>query len=369
MVALAAAMPAPARAGGFDQEMARWVAALETRLVTLEEGMPDAAPATRIARGPVLKPGMIDSRVFDLTRRLVELGYLEPGSERDVFDELVKVSVETFQAERGLNPDGKVGGATLAALNLTPAEEVASIRETLSRIAEFSASAPATVVLVNLPAQDLTLVRDGETVLTMDTVVGSPSRPTPLLTDTITHVVVNPTWTVPPTVLKQDKLPSLRRTGSPGIDHATVWLDGEPVDPAAVDWTGVSSWRVRIVQSAGDHSALGRFRFNLTNGDHIYLHGTNAPRVFNRDRRAVSSGCVRLADPEGLADDLLRSAGFTPERITSLVNAGETRWLRLAEPMPVRFVYWPAVLRNDRVVVLPDIYGIVPPPEQIAATN
>ena len=242
-------------------------------------------------------------------------------------------------------------------------------RETLSRIAEFGASAPATLVLVNLPAQDLTLVRDGETVLTMDTVVGSPSRPTPLLTDTITHVVVNPTWTVPPTVLKQDKLPSLRRTGRPGIDHATVWLDGEPVDPAAVDWTGVSPRRVRIVQSAGDHNALGRFRFNLTNGDHIYLHGTNAPRVFDRDRRAVSSGCVRLADPEALADDLLRSAGFTPERIASLVGTGETRWLRLAEPMPVRFVYWPAVLRNDRVVVLPDIYGIVPPPELVAAAN
>ncbi|UEM20528.1 L,D-transpeptidase family protein [Skermanella mucosa] len=367
MATLAAALPV--RAGGFDQGMARWVAALETRLVTLEEDMPDAAPATRIARGPVLKPGMVDGRVFDLTRRLVELGYLEPGSERDVLDELVTVAIETFQTERGLNPDGKVGGATLAALNLTPAEEVASIRETLSRIAEFSASAPATVVLVNLPAQDLTLVRDGETVLTMETVVGSPSRPTPLLTDTITHVVVNPTWTVPPTILKQDKLPSLRRTGSPGIDHATVWLDGEPVDPAAIDWTGVSPRRVRIVQSAGDHNVLGRFRFNLTNGDHIYLHGTNAPRVFERDRRAVSSGCVRLADPEALADDLLRSAGFTPERITTLVNTGETRWLRLAEPMPVRFVYWPAVLRNDRVVVLPDIYGIVPPPEQIAAAN
>lgn len=367
--ALSAAAPPPVRAGGFDQGMARWVAALETRLVALEEELPGAPPATRIAGGPVLKPGMVDTRVFDLTRRLVELGYLEPGSERDALDELVTAAVVSFQAERGLNPDGKVGGATLAALNLTPAEEVASIRETLSRIAEFAASAPATLVLVNLPAQDLTLVRDGETVLTMDTVVGSPSRPTPLLTDTITHVVVNPTWTVPPTVLKQDKLPSLRRTGRPGIDHATVWLDGEPVDPAAVDWTGVSPRRVRIVQSAGDHNALGRFRFNLTNGDHIYLHGTNAPRVFGRDRRAVSSGCVRLADPEALADDLLRSAGFTPERIASLVGTGETRWLRLAEPMPVRFVYWPAVLRNDRVVVLPDIYGIVPPPELVAAAN
>ena len=148
-----------------------------------------------------------------------------------------------------MTADGKAGGATLAALNVTPAEEIASIRETLTRMAEFRATAPASLVVVNLPAQELALVRDGETVLTMDTAVGSRSRPTPLLTDTITHVIVNPTWTVPPTVMKEDKLPSLRRTGTPGIDHASVWLDGEPVDPALVDWTAVSPWRVRIVQA------------------------------------------------------------------------------------------------------------------------
>jgi murein L,D-transpeptidase YcbB/YkuD len=259
----------PVRAGGFDQELARWAAALETRLVTLESSPAEAMPVTPIPRGPVLKPGMADPRVIDLTRRLIELGYLEPGSERDVLDDLVMVAVQTFQTERDLNPDGKVGGATLAALNLTPAQEIASIRETLSRMTEFATTAPATLVLVNLPAQELYLVRNGETVMTMDTAVGSSARPTPLLTDTITHVIVNPTWTVPPTVMKQDKLPNLRRTGQPGIDHATVWLDGQVVDPAAVDWTGVSPWRVRITQSPGDHNALGRYRFNLTNGDDI----------------------------------------------------------------------------------------------------
>jgi L,D-transpeptidase YcbB len=366
-----AAIGAPARAGGFDQALTLWTQALETRLVTLEEvsrtqGVPTS---TRIARGPVLKPGMVDERVLQLSLRLIELGYLPPGSERDIHDDIVVAAVSVFQAERGLNPDGKVGGATLASLNVTPAEEIASIRETLTRMAEFRALAPTTLVVVNLPAQELALVRDGETVLTMETAVGSPSRPTPLLADQITHIIVNPTWTVPPTVLKEDKLPNLRRTGAPGIDHASVWLDGELVDPALVDWTNVSHWRVRIVQEAGDHNALGRYRFNLTNDDQIYLHGTNDPRVFNRDRRAVSSGCVRLSNPRTLAEELLLSSGFSPARLSTLVDAGETRWIRLVRPMPVRFVYWPAVLRGDRVVVLPDIYGIVPPPELIAAAN
>jgi L,D-transpeptidase YcbB len=368
---LTATIDAPARAGGFDQALTLWTQALENRLVTLEEvartqGVPTS---TRIARGPVLKPGMTDERVLQLSLRLIELGYLPSGSERDIHDDIVVAAVSVFQAERGLNPDGKVGGATLASLNVTPAEEIASIRETLTRMAEFRASAPATLVVVNLPAQELVLVRNGETVLTMDTAVGSPSRPTPLLADQITHVIVNPTWTVPPTVLKEDKLPNLRRTGAPGIDHALVWLDGELVDPALVDWTNVSPWRVRIVQEAGDHNALGRYRFNLTNDSQFYMHGTNDRRVFNRDRRAVSSGCVRLSDPRTLAEELLMTSGFNPARLSAMVDTGETRWIRLAQPMPVRFVYWPAVLRGDRVVVLPDIYGIVPPPELIAAAN
>ena len=368
---LTAAIDAPARAGGFDQALTLWTQVLGNRFVTLEEvartqGVPTS---TRIARGPVLKPGMVDERVLQLSLRLIELGYLPPGSERDIHDDIVAAAVSVFQVERGLNPDGKVGGATLASLNVTAAEEIASIRETLTRMAEFRASAPATLVVVNLPAQELALVRNGETVLMMDTAVGSPSRPTPLLADQITHVIVNPTWTVPQTVLKEDKLPTLRRTGTPGIDHASVWLDGELVDPALVDWTGVSPWRVRIVQEAGDHNALGRYRFNLTNGDQIYLHGTNDRRVFNRDRRAVSSGCVRLSDPKALAEELLMASGFGAARLSAMVDAGETLWIRLPHPMPVRFVYWPAVLRGDRVVVLPDIYGIVPPPELIAAAN
>jgi L,D-transpeptidase YcbB len=171
---LIAAIDAPARAGGFDQALTIWTQALENRLVTLEEvartqGVPTS---TRIARGLVLKPGMVDERVLQLGLRLIELGYLPPGSERDIHDDIVVAAASVFQAERGLNPDGKVGGATLASLNVTPAEEIASIRETLTRMAEFRALAPTTLVVVNLPAQELALVRDGETVLTMETAVG-----------------------------------------------------------------------------------------------------------------------------------------------------------------------------------------------------
>ena len=247
-----AAIGAPARAGGFDQALTIWARALEARLVTLEEtaraeGVPTS---TRIARGPVLKPGMVDERVLQLSLRLIELGYLPPGSERDIHDDIVVAAVSVFQAERGLNPDGKVGGATLASLNVTPAEEIASIRETLTRMAEFRASAPATLVVVNLPAQELALVRDGETILTMDTAVGRPSRPTPLLanSDHPCHPQSDLDRPADGPEGRQAAEPAAHRL--PGIDHASVWLDGSGRSgPGGLD---------QCVPLAGPYRAVGR---------------------------------------------------------------------------------------------------------------
>ena len=162
---------------------------------------------------------------------------------------------------------------------------------------------------------NLSVAAGGKIDFTMRAAVGRPSRETPLLADQITDVIINPTWTVPPTVLRQDKLPKLRQTGTPGISNAAIYLDGAAVAPETVDWQSVSPSRVRIVQRPGAHNALGRYRFNLTNDQNIYLHDTNEPRVFKRDRRAVSSGCVRLAEARRLAEMLLGEEGITPAEI------------------------------------------------------
>jgi len=114
---------------------------------------------------------------------------------------------------------------------------------------------------------------------------------------------------------------------------------------------------VRIVQRPGDDNALGRFRFNLTNGDGIFLHGTNDPRLFSRDLRAASSGCVRLEDARMMAETLLGAAKVTPAGIGQQLDTGETKTIRLPNAIPVRFVYWNASVDTAGVVrVHPDIY-------------
>lgn len=349
---------AEAGAVPYRETLSGWADRLEEAAAEME-GTP-AQPATRIGPGATLKKGASGERVARLAQRLAELGYLSPAQLTDQFNETVDTAVRAYQLAQNMRTDGLVGGGTRAALDRTPQEAAALMRRTAASMRDFRDKSPDTVLLVNLPSQTTTLVRDGAEALSMRAIVGRPSRETPMLQDQITHIIVNPTWTVPPTVLKEDKLPLLRARGTPGIQHAVVYLDGEAVEPATVDWSVVTPGRVRIVQQPGDHNALGRFRFNLTNPENIYLHGTNEPKLFDRELRTISSGCVRLQDARLMAETLLAPQGVTPDRIQRMLSRGEPQWVKLEKPLPVRFTYWMATIDGSGTIRLhPDVYDRV----------
>ena len=353
--ALALFGPASAAALPYRGMLPQWADRLDGAAMELES-VP-AQVSTRIGEGGTLKLGSRGERVARLSQRLLELGLLPADKLSDTFTTDVDHAVRAFQLSQRLKPDGLVGAGTRAALDRTPAEAASLMRQSAVAMRSFRDTAPDDVLVVNLTDQTTTLVRGGEEELTMRAIVGRPSRETPLLTDRITHIIVNPTWTVPPTILKEDKLPMLRAKGVPGIQNATVYLDGQEVMPETVDWYGVTPGRVRIVQKPGDHNALGRFRFNLTNPYDIYLHGTNEPRLFSRELRSISSGCVRLEDPRRLAELLLQGTTVTPARIDRMLERMQPQWVKLATPMPVQFVYWIATVEADGAVRLhPDIY-------------
>jgi len=381
--------------------VAGWAAALEQRALEVQNA--PKLPVTRIGYGAVVKKGdggMVESvapamdvppadvqqaqaptlpglvpiepappvvitvrspladRVGKVSRRLIEMGFLPADKWTDSFNDDVETAVRAFQLAEGLQPDGKVGEVTRQAMDRTPAQTVALLRRAAAAMRAQQASIPDTTILVNLPGQSVTLIEHGRPAFTMRAVVGRPSRKTPLLQDKVTSVTINPTWTVPPTVLSEDKLPALRKKGTTGIKNAAVYLDGSEVaNTQSVNWWSVDPGRVRIVQRPGDDNALGRFRFNLTNGDGIFLHGTNDPRLFSRDLRAASSGCVRLEDARMMAETLLGAAKMTPAGIGQQLDTGETKTIRLPNAIPVRFVYWNASVDTAGVVrVHPDIY-------------
>lgn len=368
---LSARAQAPAeavRAVPFAERLTAWADRLDQAAVGLESA--PAAAQTPVGPGALLKKGTTDERVSRLSQRLVELGFLTAEQRTTYFDDLIENAVKGFQTTQGLRPDGLVGEGTRAALDRTPLDAARVMRQTAVSMRALRDERLPMVLLVNLPSQTVTLVRGGTETLSMRAVVGRPSRETPLLRDQITHVIVNPTWTVPPTVLKEDKLPLLRSKGSPGISNAIVYLDGEPVEPQFVDWSAVTPGRVRIVQQPGDHNALGRFRFNLTNPYNIYLHGTNEPRLFNREVRTISSGCVRLEDARLMAETLLNPQGVNTQRIDRLLTTAEPQWVKLAHPVPVRFTYWMATVAEDGSIRLhPDVYDMADEPARSPASG
>lgn len=350
-------LPTVAAAEKFDSVLERWAAKLDSRAAVVESEAQE--PQARVGVGAPLRPGKSGGeRVWLMTHRLMELGFLEAGELTPEYSERVADAAKAFQSSVGLKPDGVIGGGTIDALDRSPRVGAVSMRDSAAKLRALRGEHIRDGLFVNLPSQTVTLVRGGEFVLTMRAIVGRPSRETPLLNDRITHIIVNPTWTVPPTVLKEDKLPNLRKSGKTGVSNASVYLDGEEVlDPALVDWSEVAPGRVRIVQQPGNHNALGRFRFNLTNPYSIYLHGTNEPHLFDRDVRTISSGCVRLHDARLLAEILLGDNGVGPDKIERLLATMTPQWIKLAHPMPVRFTYWLSTVDDEgRVRVHPDVY-------------
>ena len=175
--------------------------------------------------------------------------------------------------------------------------------------------------------------------------------------DEITQVILNPTWTVPPTIMRNDVLPTLRASGSPGVSNASIYLDGVSVDPGLIDWYSVEPWQIAVVQRPGAYNALGLYRFTLTNGQAIFLHDTNNHGVFERVHRAVSSGCVRVENARGLAEWLVAHQGLPAADLAARLAAGYTQAIDLQEPLPVFLSYWTATVDAEAgVVVHRDIY-------------
>jgi len=313
-----------------------------------------------VPAGPTLQPGATDERVPALAARLAVTGDLPPeavaqGTSYGV--ELV-AAVRRFQLRHGLTADAVIGPATLAALNVPVATRIDQLRVSLERARWVFYDPESEFLVVNVAGFQLYLVKRGEIIYRTRVQVGRPYRQTPIFRAEMTYLVVNPTWTVPPTILRNDIVPAVRRNPDYlASRHIDVFsFSGAPVDPATADWSGRNP-PYRLVQRPGDDNALGRIKFMFPNEHSVYLHDTPSRDLFDRDARAFSSGCIRVENPFELAG-LLLGSGKSRERLDALVAAGRTETVFLPRPMTVMLLYWTAeVDAEGRVAFFPDVYG------------
>jgi len=321
-----------------------------------------------VPAGPALKVGMSGPRVLALRARLVATHDL---TTQDMFlpsfDDAVEAGVKYFQRRHGLAADGIVGRKTLAELNVPVEIRIAQIRANLERARWILRDLPDTYLMVDIAGFNVRLVRHDAVVWETRAVVGQPYRMSPEFRSTLTYLDLNPTWTVPPTVLEEDLLPELRR--DPGVlsrkDMVVVDYQGNPVDASRIDWRRYSGrsfpWLIR--QQPGPKNALGRIKFMFPNRHSVYLHDTPGKSLFAKPARAFSSGCIRIERPYELAELLLRgNAGWDRTRLQQAIDSLQTRTISLQQPITILLAYWTVSVDDDGTIRFSrDIYQRDPP--------
>lgn len=285
------------------------------------------------------------------------------NSSRGVYDRQLVEGVKRFQAWQGLGADGVIGQSTRDWLNVSPAQRAGVLALNIQRLRLLPGNL-STGIMVNIPAFSLVYYQDGNQVLASRVIVGRPDRKTPMMSSALNNVVVNPPWNVPPTLARKDILPKVRNNPGYLEQHGyTVmrgWNSKEAIDPYQVDWETITASNLpfRFQQAPGAHNSLGRYKFNMPSSDAIYLHDTPNHNLFQRDGRALSSGCVRVNKASELANMLLQDAGWNDARISDALKQGNTRYVNIRQNIPVNLYYLTAFVGADgRTQYRTDIYN------------
>jgi murein L,D-transpeptidase YcbB/YkuD len=307
-----------------------------------------------------LKPGMDEPAVAQLRARLVAAGFLDPRLLHGTrYDAAVTAAVKKYQDEQYLGADGMVGANTLAALNVPVEARIDQVRVNMERARWLLYKLQGTFVIVDIAGYKVAMYRDGQPIWRSRVQVGKAARNTPIFQAQISYITFNPTWTVPPTILKEDVLPKIQ--SNPGYLAANrmrvIDREGNEVDPATVDWTHPRGLSLR--QDAGRDSSLGQVVIRFPNDYAIYLHDTPHRELFARTVRATSSGCIRVENPLQLVELLFNDpVKWNSDGIQKQLANGRTENIRLPVKVPVLLAYWTVDLGNDgRVSFKPDVYG------------
>lgn len=323
--------------------------------------------------GNALKPGASDPRVIAIRKRLAVTGELPNDAALDdpAYTTDLEAAVKNFQSHHRLTADGIIGRGTIEALNQSAANRVAQLRVNLERARWVIGGLRDSFVLVNLPAFKAYLIRDRKNIWETRTQIGRAARKTPTFRADMKYLVLNPDWTVPPTILAQDVLAGMRKGENTIARKKLRILDaqGRPVEPSAIDWQAATpgTFRYTLRQPPGPDNALGRVKFIFPNEYSIFLHDTPSQELFAADQRTFSSGCIRVENALQFAEVLLtgqrtRPESWTTERIRAAVDNGATQTVFLEEPLPVLIVYWTASIgAGGDLRFAKDVYSLDPP--------
>jgi len=278
-----------------------------------------------------------------------------------VYDERLAAAVRHFQRRHGIGSDGVVGPKTMRELNVSADARVRQIELNLERWRFMPRDIEPRHLRVNIPAFELALYdgADGP-VASMAVIVGRRSWPTPVFSDRVEFIVLNPYWNVPRSIARDELMPKVRADASFLRRERYVLTDasGTPVELDPHELERVSHRTHFLRQLPGADNALGKIKFMFPNKWDVYLHDTPNRSLFGRAERAFSHGCIRVERPFDLAEYLVRDdSQWSMQRVEKMFRKGPDKWLRLENSVPIYIVYFTASVTADgKAIFHPDIY-------------
>ncbi len=307
-----------------------------------------------------LKVGKSDEGVIALRERLRITGDYKPCKEDSpediVYDSCLEKAVKHFQSRNGLLADGVVGAGTLRVLNKSVEDRITTIRLNLDRIKWLPKREAKRHIIINIPAFRLYFEEDGKLIQTMRVVTGKPNHPTPIFSDTVEYIVLNPYWNVPKSIIQKEFVPKLIRNpnamAKKGIEIRQGWgKNAKIVNPATVNWRNYvdgTPMPFHFAQLPGKRNALGKVKFLFPNKFAVYMHDTPSKSLFNRNKRAFSHGCIRLQKPRELLKTFSTfNSNIDFDKAQEVLKGKQKKHISLKEKVPVDVIYLTAWVDYD----------------------
>lgn len=309
-----------------------------------------------------LRPGDSDANVSILRHQLEMSGDLRPGGDAYSFDSGLEAAVKRYQLRNGLEPTGIVYGITQRVLNVPADTRLRQLQLNLSRMQELlpKLTTPRHI-LMNSASFELQGLSGGRVEVTSRTIAGKRATPTPNVSASVQAINLLPYWHVPGTIAKAALIPAVRK--DPAYLHKErirvfSTFGGEEIDPALVNWWGPEAERYVFRQDPGPQNALGVLRFDMPNKHIVYMHDTPMKNLFGFFERAYSAGCVRLQNFINVAEWVLAGqGGWTSAALEGAIAGGQRTTIKVAQPVPVHFIYLTAWMENGIVQFRNDLYN------------
>ncbi len=329
------------------------------------------APPFKLTLKNTLRPGETHPQIAELSRFLSTVGDLADNKpvKSSLYADAIVAGAKEFQKRHGLTADGHIGKSSEAALNVPLSQRVIQIELAMERLRWLPELSTGASVIVNIPAFQLWAIdamgQTDATMVNMRVVVGDALKTqTPVLMAQMHYIDFMPYWNVPYSIVKNELLPKLIQNKNyldkENMEMVSVFRDSEkPTALTPETMNLLKEGKLRIRQRPGGKNALGRVKFIFPNKDDVYLHDTPANALFSKSRRDFSHGCVRVENPQKLAEFALKNQdNWNSETIKTAMNTPKSQRVLLKKPIPVLFFYITAFFdQYDNLAFYPDIYG------------